>query len=219
LNTHHKGGRQTKTSILKLYKVCSDFDVTKGTILKYELHPEQFEEVTAAIFGMDQGTSSMVHVPYILLSAHLPAVNSIVKSHFAWNWQSATLNWGNELVCLLLAFLQPYAICLVDSTYSNGRPVHLMFGRTVKKVMTSNGISKMYKGFLEETSISSSKKVHLARWTIPTLLEDMGMSTDHIDAVGHWVGNVHREVYGCKIPKQAVTALAGFYVRETYWVP
>jgi hypothetical protein len=77
----------------------------------------------AAIFGMDQGMSSMVQVPYILLSAHLPAVNSIIKSHFAWNWQSATLNRGDELVCLPLALLQPYAIRLVDSTYSNGRPV------------------------------------------------------------------------------------------------
>jgi hypothetical protein len=63
------------------------------------------------------------------------------------------------------------------------------------------------------------------------------VSADHIDAVGHWVGNVRREVYGSKIPKQvsclmgqsfglltpfcvqAVTALAGFYVGETYRVP
>ncbi|KAH8982068.1 hypothetical protein EDB92DRAFT_1804851, partial [Lactarius akahatsu] len=35
----------------------ANFDVTKGTILEYELHPEQFMEVTAAIFDMDQGTS------------------------------------------------------------------------------------------------------------------------------------------------------------------
>ena len=49
-----------------------------------------------------------------------------------------------------------------------------MFGRTVNKAMTGNGISKMYKGFLEETSISSRKKAHLARRTVPTLLEDMG---------------------------------------------
>jgi hypothetical protein len=49
-----------------------------------------------------------------------------------------------------------------------------MFGRTVEKVMTGNGISKMYKGFLEEMSISSSKKAHLARRTVSTLFEDMG---------------------------------------------
>ncbi|KAH9037627.1 hypothetical protein EDB85DRAFT_587592 [Lactarius pseudohatsudake] len=35
----------------------TNFDVMKGTILEYELHPEQFMEVTAAIFDMDQGTS------------------------------------------------------------------------------------------------------------------------------------------------------------------
>ena len=52
--------------------------------------------------------------------------------------------------------------------------VRLMFGRTVDKAMTGNGISKMYKGFLEQTSISSNKKAHLARRTVPTLLEDMG---------------------------------------------
>jgi hypothetical protein len=80
--------------------------------------------------------------------------------------------------------------------------------------------SKMYKVFLDETSIGSSKKAQLARRTVRTLLEDMGyvsafigacgplqsalirVSADHIDAVGHWVGNVRREVYGCKIPKQ-----------------
>jgi hypothetical protein len=49
-------------------------------------------------------------------------VNSIIKSHFAWNWQSATLNRGDELVCLPLVFLQPYAICISDSNYSNGQP-------------------------------------------------------------------------------------------------
>ena len=67
--------------------------------------------------------SFLAPVPYILLDAHLYAVNSIIKFHFAWNWESATLNQGNKLVCLLLVFVQPYAICLVDSTYSNGRPV------------------------------------------------------------------------------------------------
>lgn len=56
----------------------------------------------------------------------LHTVNSIVKSHFAWNWQSATLNRGDELVCLSLAFLQPlffYTIRFADLSYSNSRPV------------------------------------------------------------------------------------------------
>jgi hypothetical protein len=59
----------------------------------------------------------------VLMSPHLSAVNSIVKSHFAWNWQSATLNHGDELVSLPLAFLQPFVIHLADCSYSNGRPV------------------------------------------------------------------------------------------------
>jgi hypothetical protein len=52
--------------------------------------------------------------------------------------------------------------------------VRLMFGRTVDKPMTSNGISKMYKGFLDSTTIQSTKKAHLARRAVPTILEDMG---------------------------------------------
>jgi hypothetical protein len=35
----------------------TNFDVTKGTILEYELRSEQLEEVITAIFGMDQGRS------------------------------------------------------------------------------------------------------------------------------------------------------------------
>ncbi len=95
-----------------------------------------------------------------------------------------------------------------------------MFGRTVNKPMSGNGLCKMYKVFLDATSVSSSKKSHLARRAVPTIMEDMGfvlaplflmrfssvptnrVSADHIDAVGHWVGNVRREVYGSKIPKQ-----------------
>jgi len=51
---------------------------------------------------------------------------------------------------------------------------HLMFGRTVDKPMSGDGISKMYKVFLNETSVSSSKKAHLARRTVPPIMEDMG---------------------------------------------
>ncbi|KAN0129106.1 hypothetical protein V8E53_013102, partial [Lactarius tabidus] len=254
----------------------ANFDVTKGTLLEYKLCPEQFVEVTTAIFNMDQ-------------------VPSIIKSLFSWNWQSATLNHGDELVNLPLAFLQPYTICIPDFNHSNGQPVgmhqgifgvlsmfwdtktanadkneptynfvvphcdplhcpvgalaimlhfmfdqgglvskipgwdwakasswhgvHLMFGRAVDKPMSGNGLSKMYKVFLDATSVSSTKTAHLARRAVPTIMEDMGVSADHIDAVGHWVGNVHCEVYGSKIPKPAVTALAGFYVGETYRVP
>ncbi|KAF8267002.1 hypothetical protein EI94DRAFT_1731730 [Lactarius quietus] len=83
---------------------CANFDVTKGTLLEYELRPEQFTEVTTAIFNMDK-------------------VPSIVKSLFSWNWQSVTLNRGDELVNLPLAFLQPYAIHIPDFNHSNGKPV------------------------------------------------------------------------------------------------
>ncbi|KAH9026139.1 hypothetical protein EDB85DRAFT_1816892, partial [Lactarius pseudohatsudake] len=296
LNTRRTGGRQTETSVLKMYKAwlagalhagvvpdavvdanhkihylkyaatrclltnspqqltlptsrlrSANFDVMTGTILEYQLRPKQFMEVTAAIFDMDQGTSSL----------------------FTWNWQSATLNHGDKLVNLPLAFLQPYGIRLADFDRSNGRPagkneptynfvvphrdplrcavsslaimfhymfdqgdlvskipdwdwadasswrevcedpvakvVHLMFGRTVNKPMTGNGLCKMYKAFLDATSVNSNKKAHLARRAVPTIMEDMGFVRVSVDAVGHWVGN-------------AVTALAGFYVGETYRV-
>ncbi|KAH9000115.1 hypothetical protein EDB92DRAFT_1812540 [Lactarius akahatsu] len=194
-------------------------------------------------------------------------VPSIVKSLFAWNWQLATLNCGDELVNLPLAFLQPYAIRVPDFDRSNGKSagmnrgifgkneptynfvvphrdplrcpvgalvimfhfmfdqgdlvgkipgwdwanasswctVHLMFSQAVNKPMSGNSLCKMYKVFLDATSFSSMA------WN--------RVSADHIEVVGHWVGNVGREVYGSKIPKQAVTALARFYVGETYRVP
>ncbi|KAF8236973.1 hypothetical protein L208DRAFT_1421767 [Tricholoma matsutake] len=70
-----------KSIMIQAQRLCSNFDVTKGTILEYELHPEQFEEVTAVIFGMDQ-------------------VNSIIKSHFTWNWHGYDQGdiWGAQHV-------------------------------------------------------------------------------------------------------------------------
>jgi hypothetical protein len=38
-------------------------------------------------------------------------------------WQSTTLNRGDELVNLPLAFLQPHAIRVAESNYLHGRPV------------------------------------------------------------------------------------------------
>jgi hypothetical protein len=52
--------------------------------------------------------------------------------------------------------------------------VHLMFGRTVDKPLTGNGLTKMYKVFLDATSVSSKKKSHLARQAVPGIMEDMG---------------------------------------------
>jgi hypothetical protein len=49
-----------------------------------------------------------------------------------------------------------------------------MFGQAVDKPMSGNGLSKMYKVFLDATSVTSSKKAHLARWAVLTIMEDMG---------------------------------------------
>jgi hypothetical protein len=38
------------------------------------------------------------------------------------------------------------------------------------------------------------------------------VSADHIDAVGHWVGNVCCEVYGSKIPKPVGCAMVYHWV-------
>ncbi|KAN0126226.1 hypothetical protein V8E53_015271, partial [Lactarius tabidus] len=68
-------------------------------------------------------------------------------------------------------------------------------------------------------TIKSKKKLHLACHTMPTVLEEMGVTMDEIDGIGHWASNTCREVYAAKIPKSAVVALAGFYVGEAYHVP
>ncbi|KAF8814965.1 hypothetical protein BYT27DRAFT_7081092 [Phlegmacium glaucopus] len=72
----------------------NNFDITKGTILDSELRPEQFNEITSAIFQkFDQ-------------------VPSIIKSHFAWTWQCSTLNRSDEVVSLLMACIQPFSLHL-----------------------------------------------------------------------------------------------------------
>ncbi|KAF8260772.1 hypothetical protein EI94DRAFT_1706057 [Lactarius quietus] len=77
----------------------------------------------------------------------------------------------------------------------------------------------MYTTFLEATTIKSKKKLHLACCTMPTVLEEMGVTMDEIDGIGHWASVTHCDVYVAKIPKSAVVALAGFYVGEAYHVP
>ncbi|KAJ8583109.1 hypothetical protein M405DRAFT_867292 [Rhizopogon salebrosus TDB-379] len=72
---------------------------------------------------------------------------------------------------------------------------------------------------LEPTTITSKKKLHLARRTMPSVMEDMSVHVDEVDAVGHWEGNTRCETYAAKIPKSAVCALAGFYVGEQYNLP
>ncbi|KAF8257119.1 hypothetical protein EI94DRAFT_1818964, partial [Lactarius quietus] len=201
-----------------------DFDVCENTILDSQLFPEHFEQVTKSIFsGLDQ----------------LP---SIIKAHFSWTWQCTTLNRGDELVNLLLSCLQPFQLCVPEHMPINGRRpglghyffgvlslyhetkvpkpgVKLMFGKTVGKPCSPDTLWKMYTTFLEATTIKSMKKLHLACRTMPTVLEEMGVTMDEIDGIGHWASNTHRDVYAAKIPKSAVVALAGFYVGEAYHVP
>jgi hypothetical protein len=96
-----------------------------------------------------------------------------------------------------------------------------MFGKTVGKPCSPDTLRKMYTTFLESTTIKSKKKLHLARRTMPAVMEDMGydfrhlllannshgyttvcsVTMDEIDAIGHWAGNTRREVYAAKIPK------------------
>jgi hypothetical protein len=49
-----------------------------------------------------------------------------------------------------------------------------MFGKTVGKSCSPDTLRKMYTTFLETTTIKSKKKLHLARRTMPTVLEEMG---------------------------------------------
>jgi len=49
-----------------------------------------------------------------------------------------------------------------------------MFGKSVDKPTRSEALCKMYEKFLNSTTINTSKKLHLARHTMPTIMEDMG---------------------------------------------
>jgi hypothetical protein len=49
-----------------------------------------------------------------------------------------------------------------------------MFGKTVEKPTSPEGLRKMYTNFLDSTTITTTKKLHLARCTIPAMMEDMG---------------------------------------------
>jgi hypothetical protein len=52
--------------------------------------------------------------------------------------------------------------------------VMLMFGKTVDTKCTPDALRKMYDKFLDHTTIKSQKKLHLARRTMPAIMEDMG---------------------------------------------
>ncbi|KAI5822687.1 hypothetical protein K523DRAFT_367004, partial [Schizophyllum commune Tattone D] len=75
------------------------FDVAKNTILDTELLPEHFEQVKRAALHMNQ-------------------IPSVIKAHFCWTWQCATLNRSDELTSLLLQCLQPYNLSIPTYIYT-----------------------------------------------------------------------------------------------------
>lgn len=98
--------------------------------------------------------------------------------------------------------------CLMDKVegWDWSRPsswceVKLLFGKHVGQPSSGDALRKMYTTMLEPTTITSKKKLHLARRTMPSVMEDMGVHADEVDAVGHWEGNTRRETYAAKIPK------------------
>jgi hypothetical protein len=66
-----------------------------------------------------------------------------------------------------------FSIQIYYST-TNFNQIHVLFGRTVNQTSTGDGLGKMYNSFLSHTSITSKKKTHLARRTLPGVLEEMG---------------------------------------------
>ncbi|KAF8584502.1 hypothetical protein K439DRAFT_1566980 [Ramaria rubella] len=185
-----------------------NFDVAKNTILDYSLFPEQFRQIEHAIF-------------------HLNQLPSIIKSHFAWNWQCTTIIHGDELISLPMSYLQPHQIHIPDYLTPDGHRsgtgkwctgvLSLYYESKAKKL--GIGIGPEHQHGIRGTSIKSDKKQHLARCSVPTKIGKMGVPTDDIDAIGHWQANTRHEVYLLKIPKVGITVLAGFYVGKNYNVP
>lgn len=52
--------------------------------------------------------------------------------------------------------------------------LHVLFGKKVEDSLTGDGLGCMYTAFLDHTSITSKKKTHLTRRTLPGMLEEMG---------------------------------------------
>lgn len=102
-----------------------------------------------------------------------------------------------------------------------------MFGKHVGQPSSGDALRKMYTTMLGPTTITSKKKLHLARRTMPSVMEDMGfvifgmffeslvcltalrVHADEVDAIGHWEGNTCRETYAAKIPKSVSLHLCG----------
>ncbi|KAH8995285.1 hypothetical protein EDB86DRAFT_3077787 [Lactarius hatsudake] len=56
------------------------------------------------------------------------------------------------------------------------RKINVIFGKQVGEPSTGDAMRKMFSKFLEHTSIRSEKKLHLARRTVPSLMEDVTFS-------------------------------------------
>jgi hypothetical protein len=70
-------------------------------------------------------------------------VPSIVKAHFSWTWQCTTLNWGDEVVNLLMCCLQPYQLFIPDYTTMDRRRSGM--GRFVFEVLSMYHETKVAK--------------------------------------------------------------------------
>jgi hypothetical protein len=81
-----------------------------------------------------------------------------------WDWKNST-TWRKVAVIFLNYFIIIYILLA---------QVHVLFGRNVKDSVTSDAVGRMFKSFLDHTSITSTKKTHLARRSIPAILEEMG---------------------------------------------
>ena len=81
--------------------------------------------------NLQHGSRQVTQQHSLSLCPHLTITHcalSIIKSLFSWNWQSAMLSCGDELLNLPLGLLQPYAICVPDFNHANGHPVGMNQG-------------------------------------------------------------------------------------------
>ncbi|KAJ7598403.1 hypothetical protein C8J56DRAFT_1091789 [Mycena floridula] len=132
MNSRRKGGQNTERSVLKLWSTWvldaidqglvpdliidanhliqylrrDDFDVTKGTILEYEVHLSQLDEIIASIFNMNQVQSVTLGTrPRALLLECLTvmtealAYHSIITPLFAADGRKSEVEAGVLMEC------------------------------------------------------------------------------------------------------------------------
>ncbi|KAK0430229.1 hypothetical protein EV421DRAFT_1744357 [Armillaria borealis] len=173
-----KSGRVTEQAVIAQWKsslkkimtmlghVHGAMTPPSNTILDQELQPEQFNEITAAIFSQNQATTlnqgdEVINLPMTCLR---PYHANIPDFHFSN---------GQCLIGALSIQLQ----YMFDQEHLCSKQL-LMFRKTVDKGFTGDAFGKMYQNFLDRTSVTTKKKTHLACQTMPTILEDMGVPSD-----------------------------------------